>query len=124
MRVSIPRIATANALLIVWVAFISADRIDLAGKAAPFVLTPFLALTPVVAGSEMLRRFRLGRPVEVSTQALAFILTCATLVCVVLLSSFNAQDISKSTLRALLLVADIGGTFPMEIGRASRRGRG
>ena len=103
-----------NALLAVWFALISADRIDLAGGKAPFVLTPFLALTPFVLLSEGIRRWRDERPVEISAQTLWYVGLCGALLCFVLPSVLIAPDATASASRALLLVAHIGATVVVE----------
>lgn len=42
----------SEALLVLWLAGLGVDRLDLLGGAGPFLLTPFLLLTPLVAAAE------------------------------------------------------------------------
>jgi hypothetical protein len=55
----------SNVLLALWIALIGADRIDLAGGHGPFILTPFLALSPLVLVAEAARRQRSGTYVTI-----------------------------------------------------------
>ena len=102
-------------LLALWIALIGADRIDLAGGNAPFVLTPFLALTPFVVVSQLWRRRREGNPVPLTRRALVYMATAAGLVTVVLASVFVARDMQISASRALLLTANLAATFAVVV---------
>jgi hypothetical protein len=90
---------------------IGADRIDLLGGRGAFVLTPFLALTPIVVVSELISRHRRGRALTVPRSGLVYALVTAALVTVVLFSVMDALDVEISSSRALLLIAEIGGTL-------------
>ncbi|MGH7618534.1 MAG: O-antigen ligase family protein [Gemmatimonadaceae bacterium] len=98
-------------LLVLWIMLIGADRIDLLGGGASFILTPYLALTPIVVASEVIRRWREGRSFRVPRLGLAYALLASALVAVVLLSAVGALDVQISAARALLLTAQIGGTL-------------
>lgn len=98
-------------LLALWVMLIGADRIDLIGGAGNFVLTPYLALTPLVVVSELVRRRLEGRQLRLAPRALVYGAIAGALVTVVLTSVVDALDIATSSARALLLAADVGGTF-------------
>jgi hypothetical protein len=110
----------SNALLALWIALIGADRIDLAGGHGPFILTPFLALTPIVALSELVRRRRSGRRIELSRNAIGYAAVATALVCVALLSVFGAEEMPVSAARTFLLVADVAGTFVVALLCADR----
>lgn len=105
----------SNLLLTLWIALIGADRIDLAGGAAPFLLTPFLALTPFVAFSELMRRHLRGHAVTVPKPGVAYLMVVITLLVIVLTSVFAAQDLPTSASRAFLLVGQVAGTFTVAL---------
>lgn len=111
----------SNLLLALWIALIGADRIDLAGGHGPFIVTPFLALTPLVIGSELWRRAARRQPLTLSRYALGYAMTAAALVCVALISVFRAREIPVSAARTFLLIADVSGTFIVAVLCADRR---
>lgn len=110
----------SSALFVLWIALIGADRIDLAGGHGPFILTPFLALTPVVAVAELVRRYRDHRPIVLTRGAVAYAVAAGALVVVVLFSVYGARDTAVSASRAALLLADIAGTFAIALCCADR----
>jgi hypothetical protein len=110
----------SDTLLTLWVVLIAADRIDLLGGRGAFVLTPYLALTPIVIVSELFRRRRSGSAISVPRTGLVYTMLIATLVTVVLASSVGARDMQISAARALLLIAEIGGTLAVVLLSADR----
>lgn len=112
----------SNLLLALWSAFIGADRIDLAGGALPFVLTPFLVLTPVVVLSELWQHRREGRPVVLSRNAMIYATLVAALVTIVFASTLVARDTQISASRAMLLTANAIGTFFLAVVCVGRPG--
>jgi hypothetical protein len=111
----------SSALLALWIALIAADRIDLAGGHGPFLLTPFLALTPLVVASEIIRRARRRSTVELWWPAVGYAAACSALLCVTYASVVSAWQIPVSAERTTLLMADIGGTFVVALLCADRR---
>jgi hypothetical protein len=107
-------------LLVLWIALIGADRIDLAGGNGPFIFTPFLALTPLVVAWEAHQRARARRAVTISRPGTAYALVVGALLCVVMISVFGAQEMPVSASRAFLLVAHVTGTFAVAILCADR----
>jgi len=101
----------SSLLLAVWVMLIGADRIDLIGGGGTFVLTPYLALTPMVVVWELVRRRLERRQLELPARAIVYAAIAGALVTVVLTSVVDALDTKTSAARALLLAADVGGTF-------------
>src|SRR5215471_15751570 len=91
-------------LVSLWIMLIGADRIDLLGGRGAFVLTPYLALTPIVVVSELISRHRRGRALTVPRGGLVYALVTAALVTVVLFSVMDALDVEISSSRALLLI--------------------
>jgi len=104
-----------NAILALWMALVGADRLDLAGGHGSFILTPFLALTPVVVVSELIRRRLQGHSLLISRRLIAYTGAAAALVTVVVASVFGAWDMSTSASRAMLLVADVFGTLVVAV---------
>ncbi|HXD49482.1 MAG TPA: O-antigen ligase family protein [Gemmatimonadaceae bacterium] len=107
-------------LLSLWIATIAADRIDMLGGHGAFILTPFLALTPLVMASELARHQMRARAVRLSRGAILYALLGAALVTVVVTSVLVADDFATSASRASLLVADITATFAVAILSADR----
>ena len=97
-------------LLLVWMACLSADRINLLGGRGAFVLTPFLVLTPLVIGAEWLRRVRARRAITMPRNAVLFLLLALTLVALAVLSVFVSGDLRSSASRLAQLLLMIGGT--------------
>ncbi len=96
-------------LLVVWLATIGADRIDLLGGSGPFVLTPFLVLTPIILvltiGRWGIRRQRLNLPRDTA----AYVLTATGLAATVLISVIFSADLEVSAKRAVLLFVQLYG---------------
>ena len=111
----------SSALLALWIALIGADRIDLAGGHGPFILTPFLALTPIVVVSEIIRRAMRRDVVTLSGRAIGYGAASAALLCVCLASAILSQQVPVSAARTMLLVGDIAGTFAVAVLSADRR---
>jgi len=105
----------SDAILALWFALIGADRVDLFGGNGPFILTPFLALTPIVVVAEVLRRYRQGHPVEISRRAVAYAAVAGVLVSLALASVFIAANTETSFSRVMLLVGDVAGTFTIAL---------
>lgn len=96
-----------DALLVAWLALLGATRVDLLAEQGPFVLTPFLVLSPVVVASELWRFMGEGWEVRVPPRAVAFILTVSTLVGLALVSTFLAYDLPTAARRFSLLFVQV-----------------
>jgi hypothetical protein len=107
-------------LLATWFAFIAADRIDLLGGAASFRLTPFLLLTPIVAASELTRRWRQRRPVKVPTGIVVYAALISLFLSLSAASSVLAIRVDTSAPRVLLLVAQVAATLAVALLAADR----
>lgn len=107
-----PRAAlpVSDLLFALWIALMSADRIDAAGARGAFLLTPFLVLTPFVVAVEATRAARRGR-LTLSPGGLAYAALAGALLCVVLVSSVLALDVAISAARAGLLMVQVAGTL-------------
>lgn len=98
--------------LILWVALLGADRIDLLGGEGPVVLTPFYVLTPIVAWSEALRRRRSGHRIlpALPARGAAYAAVALALLAVAALSVLVSRDVTTSVGRLILLSAITCGT--------------
>jgi O-Antigen ligase len=114
----------SDALLALWVMLIGADRIDLLGGKGVFVLTPYLALTPIVLASELVRGWREHRAPRFSRLGLVYVALVAALLTVVVTSAIDARDVQISSARALLLATEVAGTFAVVIACRERRNAG
>ena len=77
----------SNLLLAAWVMLIGADRIDLIGGGGTFVLTPYLALTPLIVLLELVRRRLERRLLELPARALVYAAIAGALVIGVAIAS-------------------------------------
>ena len=112
--------AVHDTLLVVWIALIAADRIDLLGGTGAFKLTPYLVLTPLVLASELLRRHLRRCPIVVTLPASALLMVSLTLLGLVGLSVFVSPDVTKSASRAALLAAHLIGALAVVIAASDR----
>jgi len=122
--------------LALWIALIGADRINLAGQNSPFVLTPFLVLTPVVLLGELMRRHRARSTVTVPRGALGFVVVAMALLSMSMGSVYLSRDFQSSLVRVMQLAFNIFGALtvilaardrtdlPMILARGARIGIG
>src|ERR1019366_2150064 len=96
-------------LLMLWMALIGADRLDLAGGSLPVVVTPFLALTPVVLGALAWERWRSARPAELHRGTIVYFLLVALFLAAVGGSALQSLDPNTTISRAELLLVQLGG---------------
>ena len=89
----------------------SADRIDLAGGNGAFILTPFLAITPLVLLSESLRRLRTANPVVLNRGTLLYLAIASAYLVLSVGSVLVAPDVTIGTSRVFLLIVNVGGTL-------------
>src|SRR5690349_15736484 len=105
----------SSALFVLWIALIGADRIDLAGGHGPFILTPFLALTPFVMFAEWARVRLAGRALIVDRKRLGYAALAGVFLSLAMLSVFIAPETQVSAARVFLLVADVAATFAIAV---------
>ena len=98
-------IGVTGVLFALWIAVLAADRIDLVGGRASFVLTPFLVLTPVYLTAVGLWGVGLRRRVSSSGWSVAYGALLCIFLSIVLVSTFLATDPPSSARRSVLLVA-------------------
>lgn len=97
--------------LVLWIALIGADRINLLGSHSAFVLTPFLALTPLVFLTELVRRRRGASPMTLGMGALAFLVLALVLLSLCVASVFVSRDFASAAPRVVQLVIMIASSF-------------
>lgn len=100
-----------TALLVLWVALLGADRINLAAGVVDFILTPFLALTPIILLLEIIRIAATRESLAIPRNSARYCLIATALLCVVGVSAILSYDPVISGRRTVLLVAHIYGTF-------------
>lgn len=105
-------------ILVLWVALIGADRISLMGQNGPFVLTPFLVLTPIALLGELVRRHREHAPITIPRGALAFLVLALALLSIAMGSVYVSRDVPTATMRVVQLAYLIGG--PLAVILAAR----
>jgi hypothetical protein len=98
-----------RALLVLWMALIGADRLDLAGGSLPAVATPFLALTPVVLGALAWERWATARPLHLGRATLGYLCLAALFLAAVGASALASLDIDATIARSVLLLVQLGG---------------
>ena len=109
-----------GALLVLWVALMGADRIDLAGGRAGFALTPFLTLTPIVLLSELIRRHASRRVIVIPRLTLVFITIVLALLAIVLASVFVSLETATAASRVVLFVILIFGSLGVVLSAVDR----
>jgi hypothetical protein len=109
-----------NALLVIWIALIGADRIDLFGGGGAFILTPFLVLSPIVIGVELVRVLYQRKSVPVPMSALEYGWGVTSLLCVLLISVLFSFDIRTSSQRFVLLLVQVYATLAVGVIIANR----
>ena len=100
-----------EALLVLWVATLPTDRVDLLGGMVGFILTPYLALTPLIVLLLVFRRLVNRENQELPSNFRPFVLSLVALVSVILLSALLAMDPVISLWRVLHFMAVSGGAF-------------
>ncbi len=102
-------------LLTLLIALIGADRINLAAGATSFLLTPFLALTPVILAMETIR-LGMGRgSLRIPRNAVLYFLVASALLCIVGISAVLSADAALSGKRTILMVLQVQGTLLLAI---------
>ncbi|HET7274381.1 MAG TPA: hypothetical protein VFI91_04345 [Longimicrobiaceae bacterium] len=100
-----------DALLILWLATMGADRIDLLAGSGPFVLTPFLVLTPIILAMSAADWAIGRRRITIPRDTAPFLLAATGLASVVLVSVLFSSDLEMSAKRTALLFAQLYGSF-------------
>jgi hypothetical protein len=110
----------SRALLVVWFSLIVADRVDLlAGKGA-FLLTPFLVLTPLVVGVELVRLAGRGGTFRTSPRTPRYVLLATVFLALVGVSVMLSRDQEFALKRFALLAAMVYLTLIVAVALANR----
>lgn len=104
-----------QALLVAWLALAAADRFDFLGGAGAFFLSPFLVLTPLVLGAEMLRLAARGERVRIPEGALHYLFWMLCFLATVLVSVLFAYDVDLATRRYALWLVQVMGPFAVAV---------
>jgi hypothetical protein len=99
-----------NALLVLWFATIGADRVDFLAGTGPFLLSPFLVLTPMVILLGALHLIGRGGGFAVPRNLGAYLLVVTALLAITLVSVFFSYEADVSAKRYVLLVFQVYGT--------------
>ena len=108
-------------LLVLWVALIGADRINVLGAHSAFALTPFLLLTPLAFVGELVRRQRVYTTVTISRSLLGYVVCALVLLSLCLTSVFVSRDLSSAAPRAVLLTIMLTSSFGVLLVARDRR---
>ena len=97
-------------LIVLWIATLGADRIDLLGGAAPFALLPFHLFTTLVVLTEWRRRLRAGVLPRLSRDQGAYVALVLGILACAAASVLRSGDILLSTNRVILFAGTAVGT--------------
>lgn len=98
-------------LLVLWIALLGADRVNLLAGLGPFILTPFLILTPLVLALEGTRLGLARGTIRIPPRTVPFLGLAAALLAIVSVSALLGGDPPLSIKRTALLIAHMSGTF-------------
>jgi hypothetical protein len=111
-------------LLMLWVALLGIDRVDLLGGNGPLVLVPFQTVTVLTVLVEWGRRLQAGHLPVPTASARRFTALVLTLLAIITLSILRSADVTTSLGRALLLAATAVGVSLTIWGAADREDLG
>jgi hypothetical protein len=101
----------SRALLIVWIATMGADRIDLLGGSGPLMLRPVLVLIPPMLVLELLRLGHRDRTIVFPPAAAIFFVAHTLLLGVLLLSVMYSQEVGLGLQRFALIAFESYAAF-------------
>ncbi len=99
-----------NHVFPLWIALLGATRVDLLQGGGPFVLTPFLTLSPLLLLMEGHRLVRRADPLPLPRSALVWSLALGALAVLLILSTFFALDPEWASRRVALLLVQLAFT--------------
>lgn len=102
-------------LLVLWLALIGADRVDLLAGAGGFLLTPFLVLTPLVLAGELWKTSVRGGQFALPRLTLPYLFLATCFLAVVLLSVLFGFDVPVGVRRYVLLWVELYGTAAVAV---------
>ena len=107
-------------LLFVWIALLGATRVDFLLGGGPFILTPFLLLSPLLLPGEIHRVTTRPHPTPLPQGATGWLLAVAALSAILLLSAFGAMELGAAGRRLGLLLAQLGLLTALGLALADR----
>lgn len=105
----------SRGLLVLWIATLGADRIDLLAGAGPLMLRPLLLLIPPLVVVELVRLGRRDRSIIVPPSAAMFFVAHTMLLAVLLLSVMYSQEVGLGARRFALVAFDSYAAFLVAI---------
>lgn len=112
----------SRALLILWIATLGADRIDLLRGDGPFVLKPLLILLPFILVLELLRITRRDRPLVIPPGTPWLFVAHTLFLSVLLVSVMYSGELEMGVRRLALLTVESYATFLIVLLLANREG--
>jgi len=95
-------------LYAIWIALIGAERIDFFNGAGPFILTPFLVLSPILIGvgliDAIIRHKSIPLSISTENKTIQLAVMLVVFVCLVGVSVFFGQDHELGIRRYILLI--------------------
>lgn len=113
-----------DVLLVLWIALIGADRIDFLAGQGGFVLTPFLILTPLVLGAELVRVVLHRGSFVFPAAAWRYLLCVSVLLSFVVVSVLFSTDTEMAVKRSGLLLFQVYTTLFVAVALAGRERAG
>jgi hypothetical protein len=110
----------SGALLALWFATLTADRLDMAAGQGWFTVPPFLLFTPLLIVLETFRVVSRGGQFRVPRNLAAYTLVASVFLSVVLVSVFYSYDVTMSAKRYALLVFQVYSTVMVAVMLAQR----
>jgi hypothetical protein len=109
-----------DALLVLWIATLGADRVDLLAGSGPFLLTPFLLLTPIVVAAEVLSVIGRGGRFWMPRGASRYGVAALAFLCLALLSVIFSLEVAIAAKRFALLLIQVSATLFLAVMLANR----
>jgi hypothetical protein len=107
-------------LLILWLVVLGVGRVDFLGGSGPFVLTPFLVLSPILLAGETWRAASEGWRYRVSPSSIQYLVWVSALLALILTSTFLSYDLPTSGRRFALLLVQVYLVFFIGLALANR----
>src|SRR5690606_27119172 len=98
-------------LLVAWIGLLMGTRMDFLAGEGPFVLTPFLVLSPIILAVEAGRLWTRDETVRIPAGTSAFFLTVTALFIVLLSSTFLSYELAVAASRLALLIVQAYAVF-------------
>ena len=107
-------------LLILWLVVLGVGRVDFLGGIGPFLLTPFLVLSPILLAGETWRAASEGWRYRIPPSAAHYLAWVSALLALLLVSTFLSYDLPTSGRRLALLLVQVYLVFLIGLALANR----